>query len=1103
MHLQDRDLFTFGDSIYHALESSDGFALELNPSDMMDTLFKMFAKTDNSPLIKNILSKSEYEKIADILSKKLKIPADQITVKKIAAERRNWLSKNRKKNDMPTFMDMYFYTIAQNQGKYVGGIEDLEDQIGLMDDIGGLDIEDYLKEDNESRLKDLVEMKTIYLNRDLDKIRELTYGSSGSTFHDEILVKRNLKMARRIDSLAQIRNTFFALGAAHLPGDSGVIALLMKHGFVVEPVTSSQYLKPEEYHYTKKKIKWVNVEDDHKISSVKMPGQPTLVTLSDIIPIQMYMDLSNTFCYGISVIPMATDVNNDSVFSQLIDNYKSQGYEIISTKKIVELGAKGLDIQMSAIDEGYLHFKILIKSNKLFMLVFGAQDKEKLAAPEAVKFFTSLTINDINLTKPTTWQLFSDKQNAFSISLPATPISKFDQGTDKTFFDFYTYTASDYSDGSYYIMLVKNSLPGYFINSDSLIFEAYKKNFTETGDTHITYVSEISINGCHGYKILAEKTSPDIAYAYQMYMIFRGNRIYMPMTISEKGKENSAGIQNFFNSFTLLPFEKSEWKQYTSSSNNFTAWTPSDFELKEIDSSSTEVLNKQTFLATDKKSVVNYSIEIQPYSKYYWSNSDSVFFKKLTRAYQSDEDSLIYYHQLKGDNAGAEVLIKLHGSGLYKKLRTLVNGDTLYTLFSYFPEELKDNKNVNLFFSKFKFVNPYPNTLFKNKQDQLQAALLNADNDTRNNALEALDQIDFAKNDLTFLHSAWLHLYPADSNQYRSINYHIAERITDLQDPLTIDFIGKNYSRFNTTQPELQMNMLEVLANFKTERSYALLKKLLLLHPPTTGSVYDFSDALMDSLLLSKNLFPEVSKLYADPLFGSALIRLTVDLIDSNKISIKDIRNAALIYSLSKKQLTEIKNNPEEYPLYNYSVIDILQKLNSKQAIEILKSFMKSGMMEIQYDAAIALAKINQPVPPLVFYSIAANNEYRTELYASLKKINKAGLFPNEFLTQQKFAEAYLYNYASENEDSITIQAKGDRTAKVNGQLQRYYLFKLNTVYEDETTSHLAICGPFDLNKKNVGMNEDIDVHVFYDEEYNPEATEKLFQQFFKEGSGE
>jgi hypothetical protein len=61
--------------------------------------------------------------------------------------------------------------------------------------------------------------------------------------------------------------------------------------------------------------------------------------------------------------------------------------------------------------------------------------------------------------------------------------------------------------------------------------------------------------------------------------------------------------------------------------------------------------------------------------------------------------------------------------------------------------------------------------------------------------------------------------------------------------------------------------------------------------------------------------------------------------------------------------------------------------------------------------------------------------------------------------------------------------------------LQRYFLFKVNTVYDNDTSSYLGICGPFD--KKNSEINEDAArVQVFYDEGYNPASVEKFFQQF-------
>jgi hypothetical protein len=38
MHPQDKRLFQFGDSLYHALEQREGFAMEINAAEMVDSM---------------------------------------------------------------------------------------------------------------------------------------------------------------------------------------------------------------------------------------------------------------------------------------------------------------------------------------------------------------------------------------------------------------------------------------------------------------------------------------------------------------------------------------------------------------------------------------------------------------------------------------------------------------------------------------------------------------------------------------------------------------------------------------------------------------------------------------------------------------------------------------------------------------------------------------------------------------------------------------------------------------------------------------------------------------------------------------------------------
>src|SRR6185503_13333637 len=99
----------------------------------------------------------------------------------------------------------------------------------------------------------------MYINQQLDSIDAMMYREESGQ-KDFILIKRNLKMARRMDSLSAIRSMFFAVGAAHLPGDSGVIAMLRAKGFEVTPVVSSKKIDPSKYILKSNEETWFPVE---------------------------------------------------------------------------------------------------------------------------------------------------------------------------------------------------------------------------------------------------------------------------------------------------------------------------------------------------------------------------------------------------------------------------------------------------------------------------------------------------------------------------------------------------------------------------------------------------------------------------------------------------------------------------------------------------------------------------------------------------------------------------------------------------------------------------------------------------------------------------
>jgi len=116
-----------------------------------------------------------------------------------------------------------------------------EFQAGLFDSIPyetqAKELINYIdsSDQNKQMTRQLVDL---YTKQDLDGIDELSRKEDGgmSGYMDLLLYARNRKWAKNLDSLLGKRSLLIAVGAAHLPGTGGVIDLLRKEGYTVEPV---------------------------------------------------------------------------------------------------------------------------------------------------------------------------------------------------------------------------------------------------------------------------------------------------------------------------------------------------------------------------------------------------------------------------------------------------------------------------------------------------------------------------------------------------------------------------------------------------------------------------------------------------------------------------------------------------------------------------------------------------------------------------------------------------------------------------------------------------------------------------------------------------
>ncbi len=143
-------------------------------------------------------------------------------------------------------IDSYFQVVAKNAGKPVIGFETVEFQISLL--YTGTPLERQkeqlmcMLDNQEYNLMIMKNLTEAYFSQNLEKVLEVTEEKLGNSCdstmeEDEALIYgRNATWAEKVPAIIGDKSTLIVVGAAHLPGERGVLELLRKAGYTVEGV---------------------------------------------------------------------------------------------------------------------------------------------------------------------------------------------------------------------------------------------------------------------------------------------------------------------------------------------------------------------------------------------------------------------------------------------------------------------------------------------------------------------------------------------------------------------------------------------------------------------------------------------------------------------------------------------------------------------------------------------------------------------------------------------------------------------------------------------------------------------------------------------------
>jgi uncharacterized protein YbaP (TraB family) len=134
--------------------------------------------------------------------------------------------------------EMEFNKMAKKKHKNTIGLETIDFQLGLFDQLAMQTQVDMLKKDYNSDMKSYDTLLACYLKEDLETIGVLMAEETAAypEFNEILLLQRNKSWIAPMRTQMQKESTFFAVGAAHLSGPEGVIALLRANGFTVTAI---------------------------------------------------------------------------------------------------------------------------------------------------------------------------------------------------------------------------------------------------------------------------------------------------------------------------------------------------------------------------------------------------------------------------------------------------------------------------------------------------------------------------------------------------------------------------------------------------------------------------------------------------------------------------------------------------------------------------------------------------------------------------------------------------------------------------------------------------------------------------------------------------
>lgn len=944
MHVSSKLAFNLPDSFYYAIRSAQMVALETNPETWQEDMSKYdldegavyggryggYTAAPSDYLSINTLKFYKYHtKIERSLF------SNPSTINNLL-----YRSYGNESSDFEedTYLDMYIFQCGKKWGKKIAGVEDYGESMRLMAEA----YKDAAKEKNKKersygdRDEDYSadKLQEAYRSGNLDLLDSINkYNSFSAAFDEKFLYKRNEIQAHSIDSIIRSGTVLFVgVGAAHLPGDRGVIEMLRSEGYKLRPVKMGERASKTKELVDKIKVPVVFKTEaaDDGLFKVDIPGKFYKFGEDGALDQRQYADMANGSYYMVTRV-----MTNAWMWSHTTDDvyrtldsllYENIPGKIITKTTITKNGFKGLDITNRTRRGDMQRYNIFITPFEIIFFKMSGTGDYVQTGDEAKRFFGSIQLKGYkNGTEPaaTEWKKYSPPHGGFVVNMPHAPYV----GNDGS----WIYDAEEKSSGTHY-RVIRTDIHNYdFVEEDTFDLSLLEESFmaSEFIDTQLSRKQTTY----KGYPALESKFKDKNGAIYKTRFILRGPHYY---TLVAHGKQETTAMNDFLNSFEIKPFVYGEAKLQKDTSLYYSVSTPVFPENKKIkldiprynyyggtdnddadEASENDLLEAGTFrnkiISNDTTGEKIY-ISFYRSPRYYYTKDSSSLDKDNEGNFSHDSTWIIKSRkksELPNKTKVWELVLTDTGSSRALWYKTYYKEGIGFSLLTLIDTVSKPSAFISKFYETFSPVNTLKGVNpFTKKSSLFFEDFRSADTVLHKRAVKSIATIELDSTDLPQLKKTIDQLSWSEK-KYLDTKKSLIGKLGNIKTNSSAAYLKELYYALGDTI-QLQYAVLENLLQQKTFVAYQTFRDIVNAEPPvldfavtnyadysylnrsysySSDNSYDdgkFMDELSDSLKLTRTILSDLLPLVNLQDYKSNIMKLLGKMVDSNLVTSKD-----------------------------------------------------------------------------------------------------------------------------------------------------------------------------------------------------------------------